>query len=81
MEKVTEEWFLKIFKLFKVIIKDFAPKNFQYPHKLWFIALNNIEYVEQILEFLASNNREQILDEYSNIKNYQLKIINMLEEL
>ncbi len=80
-KEVTEKWFLKIFKLFRVIQKDFAPKNFQYPHKLWFIALNNIEYVEQILELFASNSREQILDEYSNVKNYQLKIINMLEEL
>lgn len=77
----SEQWFLKIFKLFRDIQKSLAPKNFQQPSKIWFLVSNHIEHIEPILELFASNDREQILDGYSNIKNYKFKLIELLEEL
>ncbi len=80
-KKDSEQWFLKLFKLFRNIQKSLAPKNFQQPSEIWFLASNYIEHIEQILELFASNDREQILDGYSNIKNYKFKLIELLEEL
>ncbi len=74
-----EQWFFKVFKLFKSIKKNFVPRDYQQPSSLWIMALNNIEHIEQILEIFASNDREKILEEYTNIKNYQSQLLDYME--
>lgn len=78
-KETTEKWFLRVFRAFRKIFRDFAPKKPKQVSKIFIIAANYFEHISYILDFFLSSSQEKLLEEYNAIESWKHKILKELE--
>ena len=78
-KETTGKWFLRVFRAFRKIFRDFAPKKPKQVSKIFIIAANYLEHISYILDFFLSSSQEKLLEEYNAIESWKHKILKELE--